>query len=468
MVSSSPAIPLLPYQIEAMKDKSRFLCLFWARGVRKTFTATLKIVDSVFESESQGRRESWNIISRGERQALEAMQEVKKHFRAYKVVAGEIEGRDVWSEAEGRNVKIYEVKTGLGSRILSLPANPDTVRGYTANIYLDEFAFHKDSQTIWKAVYPCLRGHLKMIVSSTPQGKGNRFYQIATDTTDIWSIRRTDIYQAVEQGLPFDVETERRALNDPDAWAQEYELQWLDEASAWLSYDLIASCESDLAGEPKAYKEGVCYLGMDIARRRDFTVLWVVEEHRGTLWTREVVKLRRADFRTQLEEMGRMLSDYSVSRACIDQTGLGEFMVDEAKRLYGNDRIEGVLFTGAVKQDLATILKQRFEDRQVRIPIDREVRNSFHAVKKLTTSAGNPRFDADRTDQGHADEFWACALAVHAASNPAAPIEFQSLGRQRLGVDAFANGSAKRPQLQKVGIPGDFGTVPGNIRFGGY
>ncbi|MEM1155129.1 MAG: terminase family protein [Pseudomonadota bacterium] len=439
MVSSNaPAIPLLPYQIEAMRDRARFLCLFWARGVRKTFTATLKIVDYVFEAESQGKREPWNIISRGERQALEAMQEVKKHYRTYNVAAGEITGHDLWSESEGRHVKIYEVNTPGKSRILSLPANPDTVRGFTANIYLDEFAFHKDSQTMWKAVYPCLRGRLKMMVSSTPQGKGNRFYQIATDTTDTWSIHKTDIYEAVKQGLPFDIEMERRALNDPDAWAQEYELKWLDEASAWLSYDLISSCESDLAGDPLIYDGGTCYLGMDVARRRDFTVLWVLEERGGTLWTREVVKLRRADFRTQLDELGRLLSTYKVMRGCIDQTGLGEFLVDEAKRLYGTTRIEGVLFTGAVKQDLATQIKQKFEDRLVRIPIDRDIRDSFHAVKKTTTTAGNPRFDADRTDQGHADEFWACALAIHGATNPVTPIEFQTLGRPSPVLDAFA------------------------------
>jgi phage FluMu gp28-like protein len=438
-----PAVPLLPYQKAALKDDSRFLCLFWARGVRKTFTATLKIVDSVFEAESLGQRESWNIISRGERQALEAMQEVKRHFRAYNVVAGEIEGRDVWSESEGRNVKVYEVKTDRGSRILSLPANPDTARGYTANIYLDEFAFHKDSQTIWKAVYPCLRGRLKMIVSSTPQGKGNRFYQIATDTTGTWSIRKTDIYEAVAEGLPFDCDTERKALNDEDAWAQEYELQWLDEASHWLSFELIASCEHDHAGLPELYQDGPCYLGMDVARRRDFTVIWVLEKVGETLWTREVVKLRRADFRTQLAELGRIMATYRISRGCIDQTGLGEFLVDEAKTQHGS-RIEGVLFTGPVKQDLATVIKQKMQDRQMRNPIDRDIRNSFHSVKKLSTASGNPRFDAERTEDGHADEFWAGALACHAATNPAAPIEFASVGTPRLGyaLEDYAFGGA--------------------------
>jgi len=33
--------------------------------------------------------------------------------------------------------------------------------------------------------------------------------------------------------------------------------------------------------------------------------------------------------------------------------------------------------------------------------------------------AGNPRFDADRSEVGHADHFWAHMLAIHAGSGQA-------------------------------------------------
>lgn len=45
-------------------------------------------------------------------------------------------------------------------------------------------------------------------------------------------------------------------------WSQEYELKWLDEASAWLSFELISSCEDDLAGRPELYQGGPCYVGV--------------------------------------------------------------------------------------------------------------------------------------------------------------------------------------------------------------
>lgn len=450
------AIELLAYQKAVLKDQGRFIDLFWARGVRKTFTATLKIVDSVFAAEAQGRREPWNIVSRGERQALEAMQEAKKHFRAYQMVAEDIQGHDLWSDEKGRYFKVYEIQTPGKSRILSLPANPDTVRGYTANMLLDEFGIQagEKSEALWRAAYPCLRGHLKMIVASTPQGKSGRYYRIATDDSGVWSHHRVDIYEAVAQGLPFDVDLERAALNDPDGWAQEYELKWLDEASAWLAYELLARCETDdlievetgwirhgildaqLTGAPQP-PTGNCYLGWDIARRRDLSILWVLNEQGETI---EIRRFRRASFEAQQAALRELMTTYNIRRGCLDQTGMGEVIVEQAQREFGEHRIEGVLFNNTVKQDLAVLLKQKYEDRRVTTPLHREVRDSLHAVKKLQTSAGNPRFDADRTEQGHADYFWAQALAVHAANNPVGPIEYQATGLPSPSLGAFDDG----------------------------
>ena len=250
-----------------------------------------------------------------------------------------------------------------------------------------------------------------MRVISTPNGKANKFYELMTGESDGWSRHVCDIYQAVREGCPRDVDELKAALADPDAWEQEYELKWLDEASAWLSYDLIASCEADEAGEPERYGGGPCHVGIDLGRRRDLTVIWVDEMVGDVAWTREVVRLRRVSFAEQDAEIDRVMRSYNVERVCMDQTGLGEKMVEDAQGRHGRYRVEGVLFTGAVKQALAIALKRRFEDRQVRVPTERQTRDALHAVKKITTAAGNDRFDAERTDKGHADEFWAAALA---------------------------------------------------------
>jgi hypothetical protein len=55
------------------------------------------------------------------------------------------------------------------------------------------------------------------------------------------------------------------------------------------------------------------------------------------------------------------------------------------------------------------------EDRALRIPYDPVIRADLRSVTKQTT-AGNIRFTAERTTDGHADRFWALALAVHAGA----------------------------------------------------
>lgn len=73
------------------------------------------------------------------------------------------------------------------------------------------------------------------------------------------------------------------------------------------------------------------------------------------------------------------------------------------------------------------------EDRRLRIPYKPEIRADLRAVTKETTAAGNIRFTAERSENGHADRFWALALAAHAGSTPATMIEYQSTGTRRIG-----------------------------------
>jgi phage FluMu gp28-like protein len=80
--------------------------------------------------------------------------------------------------------------------------------------------------------------------------------------------------------------------------------------------------------------------------------------------------------------------------------------------------VEPVTFTAQLKERLAPMVKQAFEERTVRIPDNREVRADLNSVKRYITPAGNVRFDAEHTDRGHADRFWALAMVVNAASEP--------------------------------------------------
>jgi len=403
-------MPLLhPYQRRWLADKSRFKIGMFARQTGKTFTTTLEIVNDCVEAELCGRRVRWVILSRGERQALEAMNEgVRRHLTAYGIL----------HEALSYECRANEVVLPGGSRITALPANPDTARGFSANVFLDEFAFHQDSAAIWRALFPVVsKPGLKLRITSTPNGRNNRFHSIWTGEDQIWSRHRTDIHQAVSDGLDRDIPLLRQALGDEDAWRQEYELEFLDEASAFLDFDTIIGCEDPLAGKPALYQGGPCWIGNDIARRQDYWVAWVVEEVGDVLWTREIVTLRNASFAVQDAELARLLAAYQVRHVAMDQTGMGEKPVEDARARYPG-RVTGVHLAGQTRLSVATIAKQVFETRRLRIPAgDPDLRADLGKLKKITSEAGIPRLTAERDGTGHADRLWACFLAL-SASDP--------------------------------------------------
>jgi phage FluMu gp28-like protein len=163
-----------------------------------------------------------------------------------------------------------------------------------------------------------------------------------------------------------------------------------------------------------------------------------MEQVGDVLWTREVVTLKRTSFAEHDRVMDGLFERYRVRRLAMDQTGMGEKPVEDAKRRYGESRVEGVLFTSGSKQTLATLGKQGFEDRLIRIPMgDRAIRADLHKLQKVVGPTGNVRFVAEADSTGHADRAWACFLAQSAAANPGARIEFQGIGRPRMTYRGF-------------------------------
>jgi len=420
-----------PYQRTWIGADSRFKIGMFARQTGKTFCTTFEVARDCQLADIAGRRVRWVILSRGERQAKEAMEEgVKRHCQALGSLVSESVSE---YKTDGATYRALEVEFPGGSRITALPANPDTARGFSANVFLDEFAFHQDSRKIWAALFPVISAGHKLRVVSTPNGKGNKFYDLMTGDDPVWYRQTTDIYQAVADGLPRDIEQLRQALGDEDAWAQEYELKWLDEASAWLSYELINSCEDELAGIPALYKGGPCFAGVDIGLRSDLFVVWVDEMVGDVLWCREIIAEKRLSFAAQAAILDEVFHKYRVSRLCMDQTGMGEKPVEDAIARYGA-RVEGVLFTGPNKQIMATLGKQQFEDRRCRIPMgDTTLRADLHKLQKVVGPTGTPRFVAERDSAGHADRAWAKFLAANAAANPGlVDFDIQSVGEGRL------------------------------------
>ena len=323
---------LYGYQRRWLTDRSRFKIGLWSRQVGKTFTATMEIVDDVLRARADGRASSWLILSRGDRQARAAMRAgIQAHARAWGLA---LDRPGSGRRAAAGSFSAHEWDAGGGSVVTALPANPDTARGYSRHVYLDEFALHRDSREIWGALYPSItRGH-RIRVTSTPKGRRGKFHDLMSAGAR-WSRHFVTIHDAVAAGYPVDPDELRAGLADDELWRQEYECAWLDEASAWLAFEAIGRAEDPAAGNPARFAGGPAFIGVDVARRGDLWVAWALELVDGVAWTREIRTLRNAPFAAQETALGEMVARYRPVRVAMDRTGIGEMPVERAQGRHG-------------------------------------------------------------------------------------------------------------------------------------
>ena len=72
------------------------------------------------------------------------------------------------------------------------------------------------------------------------------------------------------------MDNEEQNCFDEYTWQQEYCCVAVDEATAFLPYDLISTCELDDILRSLSEVSNDLYVGVDIGRRKDLTVIWVL------------------------------------------------------------------------------------------------------------------------------------------------------------------------------------------------
>ncbi len=427
----------MPYQLDWLNDdspvkiweKSRRIGATYVQSYEDVRDCVLKKVPSVWFS------------SADESAAKEYILYCEQWVKLFHIAAKTLGNVVIDSE---KDIKALVIEFSNGTKIHALSSNPKGFRSKGGKVVLDEFAHHSDQDELWKAARPCVTWGFPLRILSTHNGQTCRFYKFIEQVNKgklNWNLHTTPVQKAVEDGLVDKIlnkiatdEEKQNWLNeqksncfDEYTWMQEYCCVAIDEACAFLPYELISTCEATDILKPLDEITGDLYVGMDIGRKKDLTVIWLIEAFDKFKTTRQVKILEKTPFHIQEEILTRILQHRSLRRCCIDATGLGMQLAESAQRKFGQYRVEGISFTNKVKEELAYNLRTNFEDKSILIPAEHEIREDLHSIRRTTTASGNIRFDADSSEvNGHADRFWALALALHACNSNAGPIHIST------------------------------------------
>jgi len=479
-IPADPQAIFLPFQSRWINDNSRLKLAEKPRQVGWSWCAAYRCVKV---TGAQGAKWDQWVSSRDDIQAMLFVEDCKLWADVINIAASDL-GEQV-IDADGRqSARVLQLASGR--RINSMSSNPDAQAGKRGGRVLDEFALHRDPRKLWSIAYPGITWGGSLEAFTTHRGSHNFFNLLVREIRENGnpkgiSFHSVTLQTALEEGLLYKLQQklppddERQAMDeaayfdlvragcaDEESFQQEYMCRPADDDVAFLEYDLIAGCEYQIDVAWGAPEGRELYVGVDIGRKKDLTVLWVVERLGDVLYTRHVEAMQNM----RKSDQEKILHPWfaRASRICIDATGLGIGWADDAQDRYGEHKVEAVTFTPKVKEALAYPVRGRMQDRTLRIPYSNPIRADLRSVTKQTTAAGNIRFTAERTPDGHADHFWALALAIHAAASPVAPIDYASTGQRATsaGLGDYAGGAGA--YLESIG----FGVVSGGNDFGGF
>lgn len=390
------------FQLEWLLDWGRFSMLVKARQIGASHVyAGGALLWGMFG-------ETTTLLSKGQKESTETLNKVKGHATVLAALGSQ------WAKARSSNAT--ELALASGGRVLALPGDSGA-RSFSGNVILDEFAYLEHPEEVWDGAGGTVTHGYRLRVLSTPNGVGNLFHHLWTNKRASARFRKHEvtIEEAIADGMRLDVESLRaQARGDDRVFDQLFRCKFLDGDQQYIPSELIDGA----VAEHTAIYDGETFGGLDIGRTNDSTTLYVVRRslEDGLLY----VQTHFIKQRTSLDDIYRMVNDgvrvWGCGRICVDATGMGEFPAEQLQKTFGEQLVEPVKFTQGSKEVLATTLYEAFAKGIIRIPEgDRELREDLASLRRIVTAAGNVRYDAPTTAEGHADRAWALALALHAA-----------------------------------------------------
>jgi phage FluMu gp28-like protein len=369
-LAGNPAYQLYPYQEVFLLDRRRFRIVNKSRQTGMSFVIGLEAITHCLSK----FRYLALMVSASERQARKLLDDIKLLLDSngipYKGTKTEIEFEE------------------NGSKIVSLPNSPGSVRGYTASaIYIDEFAHFRGGtdKEMLAAIQPSISRGGRLTLISTPFGRRGKFYEIWTEGKN-WSRHEIYWWDCPAYAPPGEDKYQTKWYKEmrpsyPEAeWKQEFECSFSDSGAPVFQEWSIRKAFTD-APDLEGPVAGHEYVdGWDLARKLDWTVGCTLDitDYVASINDEQPKPMILVAFERFQRKPWTFVQQRIISRqilynssALLDGTGVGDPVIETLLKAYGGrGPFEGFVVgsSGKSKTDLVQNLVLILERGLIKIP----------------------------------------------------------------------------------------------------
>ena len=392
---------LYDYQIKFLLDESPFRIIMKARQLGMSWIIALEGLITALTKPYQ----TILFVSSGE--------EAAKRVLSY-----------VYSFINGMPIRpkmlvnsMTECKLANQSRIVSLPNNPRTTRGFRAHkIYLDEYASLLNDGEIIAAIQPSISRGGEMTILSTPKGRANRFWDTWDDESLGYSRHRIDWTQCPDKDYRKMIKRMMKNMLDLD-FRQEYCCDPSISDMAFFTRELLKEIiNPDAFYFSSLETKNKVTMGIDFGKQVSSTAITIAEQCDDIVRIRLQEELRNMPYdfavgekSTQLKRIAEINNVFNVDEIIIDATGVGVRLEEDMRRLFGA-KVEPIIFTNKSKEILITNFKILCEKQAIELVNDTEFIAQLLSLERDLTPSGNIRYKHIKGKKD--DRVWSAALAV--------------------------------------------------------
>ena len=421
----------LPYQKRWIEDKSRLKILVKGRRVGGSFATSYAVWKELMDK----RNHDIIICTRDENLAVEFVGMVKKWVSLWNLSCKN--QKDVVPPSCMKRLSLEIPHRDGTTRLIAVSSNPNAILGKGGSLILDEFAVANDPELLWSLAQPIIMAGGNCSILSTHRSRNTLFNRLVkeaeNDPDSEWSLHRTTLEDAVEQGLMETIvnPTLIKLGNDPFDTSEDF-IAWIkkttDEHTYSQEYMCIPSesgtCLLKLGELENAYqrlkdkgslKTGQYYVGYDVAEsiEGDYATICVVRAFESEVELVETHYFEKGTMiEDQLEKVKSISKKYNAYRIICDSNGIGRYPASVLKKKLGDHKVVAFVNTMNSKAEGYTKVKRFFENGRVRMVEDTQVQTDFLSIERTITPSNNIIYTAIKTMGSHGDMCSAYMMAL--------------------------------------------------------